>query len=187
MRLPFRSITVVLVGMLLFTGCRTYGDEGYDSQPKTYAALQEGVQQLEQDLGRAQSDLRQLESAAESVDTLESLAARYRALVSTHEAALHEHREQAERLSGESAYRTLHRVYGALTTDRQLLQDQYDRTTRTVWATVRDTTVPHAPVRLRSTYNITPVQYPGSSQPSIPMAEALQGLDESPGLQQDEE
>jgi hypothetical protein len=187
MRVSFRSFTVVLVGMLLLTGCRTYGDEGYESESKIYAALRDGVQQMEQDLGRAQSDLRRLESAAESVDTLKALAARYQALISSHEAVLHKHKEQAEQLSGESAYRSLHRVYGALITDRQLLQDQYERTTRKVWATVQDTTVPRVPVRLRSTYNITPVQYPGYSQPSISMAEALQGLEETPGLLQEEQ
>lgn len=187
MRLPFRFLTVVLVGTLMLTGCRTYGDEGYDSQPKNYAAFQQGVQQLEQDLGRAQSDLRQLESAAESIDTLESLATRYRSLVSSHEAALEDYSERAEHLSGETAHRTLHRVYGALVTDRRLLQRQYERTTRKVWATVRDTTVPRVPRRLRSSYSITPVQFPGFSQPSISMAQALRDAPGMPGLQEQQE
>lgn len=181
-------IVALLVGALVLVGCRTYGDAGYQSDQKTYDAIQQTVQQIEQDLGRAQSDLRRLESAAETMDTLGVLAERYRSLVGTHESALAEHREQVEQLTGESAYRTLHRIYGAMITDRRLLQRQYERTTRKVWATVRNTEIPRVPFRLASSYMITPVRFPRvDGVDTITMAEALQGVEETPGLQMEEQ
>lgn len=179
--------SLVLVGLLLLTGCRTYGNEGYESQRKTYAAIQETMQQLDQDLGRAQSDLRQLESAADSLDTLKPLADRYHALVSSHEATLALHRGEADELSEGSSYRSLHQAYGALITDRRLLQRQYERTIRAVWATVRDTIPPLAPARRRSTYMTTPIGFTDAEAvPAITMARALQGAEGSPGRQQQE-
>ncbi len=186
MTFSLRSLLVVFTGVLLLAGCRTYGDEGYDSGPKTYSALQKTVQQLEQDLGRAESDLRRLESAAESSKALQPLAERYRTLVEGHEATLEQYRETADHLSASSAYRTLHRSYGALVTDRRLLQRQYERTTRKVWATVRDSTIPKTPTRKESSYMITPVNYPEGNRPDISMAEALQGAEDTPGLQREE-
>jgi hypothetical protein len=179
---------VLLAGALLLVGCRTYGDAGYQSEQKTYDAIQQTVQQIEQDLGRAQSDLRRLESAAETMDTLRVLTERYRTLVDSHESALAQHREQAEHLTGESAYRTLHRVYGAMVTDRRLLQRQYERTTRKVWATVRTTAIPRVPFRPASSYMITPVRFPRvDGVDTITMAEALQGVEGTPGLQMEEQ
>lgn len=186
MTFSFRSLLVVLAGALLLTGCRTYGDEGYESGPKMYSALQETVQQLEQDLGRAESNLRRLESAAQSADDLQPLTERYRTLVQGHEATLQQYREQAEQLSTSSAYRSLHRSYGALITDRRLIQRQYERTTRNVWAAVRDSTVPRAPIQRKSSYMTTPVQYPEGNQLDISMGEALRGVEDTPGLQREE-
>jgi hypothetical protein len=177
----------LLAVLLVVAGCRTYGDQGYESGPKTYSAIQETVQQMEQDLNRAESDLRRLRSAAASVDTLEGLADRYASLVESHASTLASHREQADRLSGESAYRTLSRIYGAMVTDRRLLRLQYERTTRKVWATVRDSTLPRTPRRLKSSYSITPVQYPRPNRPEISMAEALRGVGGTPGLQREEQ
>jgi hypothetical protein len=182
-----RSLSIVLAGLLLLTGCRTYGNEGYDSGPKTYDAIQQTVTLLEQELGRAESDLRRLESAAASMDTLGALADRYRSYVASHEATLERYREQADRLSGGSAYRSLHRIYGAMVTDRRLLQRQYQRTTRKIWATVRDTTLPRTPRRRASDYMITPVRYPSDDTPTISMAEALRAVEGTPGLQPEEQ
>jgi len=177
------SPLVLFAGVLMLVGCRTYGDRGYESGPKTYRAMQQTVQQMEQGLSRAQSDLRRLQSAAASADTLDGLVDRYRGLVESHETTLEQHRAQAEELTGESAYRTLHRTYGAMITDQRLLRRQYERTTHKVWATVRDTTLPKAPTRLESSYSITPVQYPRPQRPEISMAEALRELEGTPGLQ----
>lgn len=182
-----RSLLLVLTSTVLLVGCRTYGDEGYNSEQKMYSAIQQTVQQMDQELGRAQSDLRRLQSAAESADTLGGLVERYRTLVEGHEATLKQHKKQAEALTGNSAYRTLHRIYGAIVTDRRLLERQYQRTTRKVWATVRDTTIPRTPTRKKSDYIITPVNYPQKNTPDISMAEALRGIEGTPGLQREEQ
>ena len=183
-----RTLSVTIAILLLLTGCRTYGNEKYETGPKTYAAIQDIVKQLDQELGRAQSDLRRLEAAAEAREDLEPLAERYRSYVQSHEAALAGHRNQADRLSADAAYRTLHRTYGAIVTDRRLLQTHYRRTVRAVWATVRDTTLPHKAVRDPSRYVITPVQYPRVNRTGpLTMADALQALEGTPGLQREEQ
>lgn len=184
----FRFLPVaVCAGLLILAGCRTYGNDKYETGPKTYAALQQTVQQLEQELGRAKSDLRRLESAAETHAKLKPLAERYRSYVESHEAALKGHRDQAEQLSANSAYRTLHRSYGALVTDRRLLEKQYRRTVRAVWAAARDTTIPRRPAQDPSRYVIRPVNFPrvGGRGP-ITMAEALRPMQGTPGLQREE-
>jgi outer membrane murein-binding lipoprotein Lpp len=182
-----RVLLAAIAGALLLTGCRTYGNDKYDTGPKTYQAIQQTVQQMEQELSRAQADLRRLESAAETSDTLSPLAARYRSFVASHEAALAGHRAQAERLSAESSYRTLHRIYGAMVTDRRLLDKQYRRTVRKVWATVRDTTIPRKRALDPSRYVITPVNFPRVGQRGpITMADALRAAEGAPGLQREE-
>lgn len=184
---PFVPI-VVFAGLVVLTGCRTYGNDKYETGPKTYEALQKTLTQLDQELGRAESDLRRLESAAQSRSDLEPLLERYRSYVQSHQAALEGHREQAEQLTASASYRSLHRAYGALVTDRRLLQKQYRRTTRQVWATVRGTEVPRSPSRDPSQYVNTPVNFPPANpRDPISMTEALRALEGTPGLRREEE
>ena len=186
MTVPSRLLLLIAASILLLAGCRTYGNKKYESEQRMYGAIQQTVKQMKQELGRAQSDLRRLESAAESADTLAALVERYRMLVEKHAADLRRHQARAAALTGGSAYRALHRRYGAIVTDRRLLKKQYQRTTRKVWATVRDTTVPRTPTRKKSDYIITPVNYPQQNPPDISMAEALRGARGTPGLQREE-
>lgn len=183
-----RPIFLLVAGAMILAGCRTYGDEGYDSGPKTYQALQKGIQQLDQALGRAQSDLRRLEAVADTSEALGPLAERYRNLVSSHETALEDHRQQVEALSAGSAYRSLHRSYGALVTDQRLLQRQYQRTVQAVYAAVRGEAPASTPAPLQSNYSITPVAFPrmGRGQ-GLSMAEALRGAAGTPGMQREEQ
>lgn len=179
---------VFLSGFIVLTGCRTYGNEKYETGPKTYEALQQTMTQMEQNLGRAESDLRRLESAAEARSELQPLAERYQSFVESHEAALEGHREQVEQLSADAAYRTLHRTYGALVTDQRILQRQYQRTTRKVWATIRGSNIPQPPIRSRSEYVDTPVNFPSvDEEVPITMAEALRALEGTPGIQRQEQ
>lgn len=183
----FRFVLFALAAVLILSGCRTYGDQGYGSEAKTYAAIQQTVQQLEQELGPAQSDLRRLESVVESRDTLQALVDRYRALVESHKALLAIHREQADRLTEESSSRRLSRYYGAMITDRRLLQHQYERATRAVGAAIEGRSVAYEPIIRQSTYNINPVQYPIPDRlRPMSMAEALQGTADTTGVQQEE-
>lgn len=178
----------LVVSVLILTGCRTYGDEGFESESKMYGALQESVQQIERSLQRSESDLQRLQAAAERDDRLEGHVRQYRSLLQSHQMMAADHAQQAERLSGDASYRTLHRVYGAMITDQKLLQQKYRRALRGIWATVRDTTIPRPSARLPSRYSITPVQYPRVDRRiEITMAEALRGVDGAPGLQREEQ
>ncbi|PSQ76974.1 MAG: hypothetical protein BRD35_04950 [Bacteroidetes bacterium QH_7_62_13] len=179
---------ILFSGLLILSGCRTYGNDQYENGPEMYEALQRTVTQLEQELGRAESDLRRLESAAETRSELQPLVERYQSYVESHEAALAGHRKQAEQLSSEASYRELHRVYGAIVTDRRLIQKQYRRATRKVWAIARGTDTPRKPVRDESQYVDTPVNFPQvEDRGSITMTEALRALEGTPGLQRREQ
>ena len=182
----FRVLLFIFVaGGLVLTGCRTYG--GYGSEEKTYHQIQETIRQLEQELGRAQSDLRRLETAADTVDALKPLADRYRELVASHEGYLQTYRGQAEALSAGASYRNLHRTYGAMITDRDLLHRQYTRTVRVVWATVRNVDVPRKTTLSSSMYSTTPVGFPRVRfRGPITMAEALQAVAVESGVQREE-
>jgi len=182
-----RVLFFALAGVVLLSGCRTYGNEKHETGPKTYQAIQETVEQMEQDLGRVQADLRRLESAAETNVALKPLANRYQSYVQSHEDAIAGHREQAERLTPQSSYRTLHRTYGAMITDRRLLETKYERAVRAVWATVRETTIPRKRAQDPSRYVVTPVNFPRVRQRGpITMADALRAMEATPGLQQEE-
>lgn len=187
MTLSSRFALLALAGVLVLTGCRTYGDQGYGSEAKTYAAIQQIIQQLEQELGRAESDLRRLESAAESRDTLQAFVDRYRTLVESHKALLAIHREQADRFTEESSSRALNRYYGAMITDRRLLQRQYERTVRAVGAAIEGGAIAYEPILRQSNYSITPVRYPHPEvQRAISMTEALQGMTGTSGGEEED-
>jgi len=180
-----RSVSFVVMLAVLLVGCRTYGGHGTEEQ--TYEEMQQSVQRLEDELGPAQSDLRQLTAAADRDTALAPLVERYRDLVQTHESMIEAQQERIRALSSTSAYRTLSRTYGAFITDHQLLRRQYARTIRQVYGTVRDSAAPQPRAQDPSTYALTPVNYPESrGVRSITMAEALRPLAGTPGLQQPE-
>lgn len=179
---------VAFVVLLILAGCRTYGDEGYASESKTYAAIQHSTQQLERHLSRAESDLRQLKSAAEQQDTLQVFVRQYESVVESHRSMLEHHKHQLADLTPDASYRTLRSSYGAIITDERLLTQNYRRTLRGIWAAVRDTTIPRIGTRMPSRYSVTPVQFPRVGRPGeLTMADALRGSIGTPGLQRAEQ
>ena len=175
-----------LSALVLLAGCRTYGGRGTEAQ--TYEEMGAAVEELEADLGPAQSNLQQLRAAVEQDSSLGPLAERYNDLVQLHESMISAQRQRVDTLSAEVSYRTLHRSYGAMITDQKLLRTQYTRTVRQVYAAVRDTTAPGPEVRSPSTYTITPVDYPDPRKPAeVTMSEALAPVVGTPGLQPPEE
>lgn len=188
---PMRTTTHFLVfaglsALVLLAGCRTYGGRGTEAQ--TYEEMGAAVEELEADLGPAQSDLQQLRAAVEQDSSLAPLAERYNELVQLHESMISAQRQRVDTLSAEASYRTLHRSYGAMITDQKLLRTQYTRTVRQVYAAVRDTTDPGPVVRSPSTYTTTPVDYPDPRRRAeVAMSEALAPVSGTPGLQPPEE
>jgi len=175
MRIPHTLLLVTLSALLTLTGCRTYGDSGYESGPKIYAQMQQTVRQGEQDLARAQGDLRRLEAAADTMAELQPMVERYREALTRHQRVLDEHRELVSSLSASSSYRSLHRAYGAMTTDERVLRKVYDRTTRRVYAAVHGTDVDAGDGPNESTYYTNPVdlQRQENLQNRLTMEQAL--------------
>jgi len=175
------TVIISLIGGLLFAvaGCRTYG--GHNSEARIHEALRESVRELESEVSAAEASLQQLEAAAKQVDDLSPLVHRYETLVHSHQSLVRAQEETVTRLSEESSHRALSRAYGAVVTDQRLLHRQYDRTVREVYAVVRDTLRPTPPLRDRSTYSITPVNYP-VAQREITMIDALRPVEGAPGL-----
>jgi hypothetical protein len=157
MRIPHSFLVLTVAVLLMLTGCRTYGDSGYESGPKIYGQMQQTLRQGDQDLARAQADLRRLEAAADTMPELEPMVERYRDAVTRHQQVLTEHRELVESLSASSSYRSLHRAYGGMTTDERMLRKIYDRTTRRVYAAVHGTEVDAGDGPNESTYYTNPV------------------------------
>jgi hypothetical protein len=187
---PVRSVPVVLAltAFVLFTGCRTYGNEQYDNAPKMYSAMQEAVQQFDDALNRANVDLRKLEEAAERTDTLSALADRFRGVVAKHDSMLARQRAQVDKLSGDSNYRALHRVYGAIVTDQRLITLRYRRTIQQVRAAVQPSASDQSESLAEAgrSYSIRPVGSPSDREEDpLTMDEALRAAPPTPGLQGD--
>jgi len=148
---------LALVGLLV-SGCRTYG--GYESKPKTYQALQRSVEAFADERDRAEADFRTLSDAAEASDTLRSLADEYQALLDEHESLLETQQNRVEHLSASSAYRALHRGYGATVTEKRMMEQKYRRLVRAVHATVRGTGTTSEATNTERRYTIRPVNFP---------------------------
>ena len=135
--------TTRLIGaMLLLTfavgGCRTYG--GYGSTEDMLGKIQQATQRFAEDYERAQGERDALQRAASDDPALVALAERFAAVVERQGALVEEHRALAEEASaggnilfawvGPDTYRQLHRTYGALITDQQIVQDRYGEVLR---------------------------------------------------------
>lgn len=174
-----RSRRLVLLsvglGLLIMSGCRTYG--GYGVQEKTYEAMQTTIQSFESDLKKAEADLRRLEEAAAQDQGLESLVSRFRHLVEEHESFLTTQHERLERLSPESDPRTLHTAYGATVTERRMLEQRYQRIIANVQTAVQGTTATGSGESASERrYMVTPIGFPDDQQSELTMTKALRGL-----------
>ena len=123
----------MLLVLFVAAGCRTYG--GYGSAEDTLAKIQEATQRFAEDYQRAQGERDALQRAAAADPALAEVAERFAAVVEQQGAMVEEHRRTAEEASaggnilfawvGPDAYRRLHRTYGALISDQQIIQDRY--------------------------------------------------------------
>lgn len=165
---------LVLFGLAL-SGCRTYG--GYDTKTKTYQAMQKAVQTFEEEVDQAETDLRMLETAAVESDTLQALAVQYRDLIDEHESLLQKQQNRIERLSSSSSYRNLHVAYGATVTEQRMVQQKYQRVTRTVRAVVQAPSSQEARAKGDRRYTVRPIGFPPAKEKQqLSMEQALRGL-----------
>ena len=175
MRALLPVLGVALGFFLLVTGCRTYGDSGYESGPKMYRQMQEAPGQGEEDRAGAQADRRRWRAAADTGAGLDPRVGGSRGALTRHEEVLDKHRTYVESLSASSSYRSLHRAYGAMTTDERVLRTIYNRTIRRVYAAVHGTEVDEGDGPAESTYFTEPVEYrrAANQQDQLTMQEAL--------------
>lgn len=129
---------VCLLLLLLATGCRTYG--GYDSADAFVAKIREAAEQSFRHYDRALVERDALQRAADADSSLAPIFARFAAAVDEHALLVEEHHRAARRASssnnilfrwvGPDANRGLHRLYGAIISDQQVISDQYDEVRR---------------------------------------------------------
>lgn len=165
------AVALSLVGLVLFTGCRTYG--GYGSEEATYSQMQAANAQFADQLERARADLEALQSAADTNAALQPLAERMDNMVDTHEDLLAEHEDLVASMTADDGYRALHKAYGTLVTESRLMRKQYDRVVRNVQATVRGTDLYTKPLSARSAYYVSPIGDPERAPASLTMEQAL--------------
>ncbi len=172
---PFSLLLVVVI---VFVGCRTYGE--YESEAKVYDEMEQAVQQFSEDLQHAEEELRLLEQAAAESESLQPVANRYHNLTEEHRLLLEDQRSELDELSPEEGYRTLSRSYRGMVKEQSVLQQQYRRALRTVRTIVQEQQgMPPAPNRIqdRSRYVIEPLGFPKSqSADSLTMENVLQPM-----------
>lgn len=148
-------VTLILLLLFVVAGCRTYGDH-YGNEEALLANILEANERFGEELARAQGEL----AALESVEAFGDYAARYAAVAQVHEAILAEHRDLAEEAKEhDDNYRFLHRLYGAIISDQQIVKDRYgELVSAMARAAARDTTA-RAPVPDQSRYQVAPAFY----------------------------
>lgn len=171
-RFPAFLLLACLIGL---SGCRTYGD--YDSEAKTYEAIQWSLQQFSDELTQAEEDLRRLEEEAADVEALQPLTDRFHNLVEEHRSLIDQQRQIVEELSEDSGYRTLRRTYSSMVTEQRLLIRQYQRAIQNVQSVAQESAAGDVSMRDESQYVIEPLGFPRARQgESLTMSEALQAL-----------
>jgi hypothetical protein len=139
-------IVGVIAILALVAGCRTYG--GYNSEEATYQQILIAIDELEAETSDFERRLGAVRSSI-PVDELDRLANSRSQLVA-------EYRQIADRLSGSSSHRELRRIYGAIISDRQILNDHL---TRLEMASSESFAAPVRHADLRTNYQIVPVFY----------------------------
>lgn len=114
----------LLVAVVALAGCRTYG--AHDATALTYVQIEQVHDAFARALERSRAEYAQLQrtSAGEREQAVDA----YRAILADHEALLDAHRTLVEALGGpEAGYRTVHRVYGMMLSEQQLIFARYER------------------------------------------------------------
>lgn len=117
-----RRLVGWMLVLLVLGGCRTYG--AYDNEEQTLEEIAEANAVFADELERARADLATLDAAASGDARLAEPAVVFGATLALHELALAAHLLAAEEVDDDD-YRELHRLYGAIISDQQIIRDQY--------------------------------------------------------------
>lgn len=109
--------------LVMISGCRTYG--GYGTTELIPQQMQQAVQQFEDDLERAESDILALSEATAQNAALEPAETQYRDLVALHQTFLEAHRATLDEYEDGGTYRALNREYGAMIAEQRLIEMRY--------------------------------------------------------------
>ncbi len=120
-----KNVSALLVLLIVFSGCRMYG--GHGSEEAMYAQIQEALERYEDRADRLQGDYDALNRATSRRPMLVPEAVALAALQTAQQSTLAFHRETAASVGEGSSYRTLSRALGAMITQQQIIEDQYDR------------------------------------------------------------
>ena len=120
-----RTPLLIVMSLLVATGCRTYG--GYGSEEASFTQIQSALERYEAQSQRMQGDAEALAAAVGDNAALAGQAGRLAALVADQEALLEFHRAQAASVTESSSYRDLSRALGAMLTEQQVIDDRYRR------------------------------------------------------------
>ncbi|MFW5955202.1 MAG: hypothetical protein ACOCSK_00490 [Rhodothermales bacterium] len=149
-----RSVFLVILGVLLFTGCRSYG--GFDSRDELYTQLQRASAEFERELLEAQRLSDELAERALAHPEYERISQDLGTIIALHEAMLAENRSTIEELSENSPYRSLARAYGAVISDQDVLRRMLQQTTEVIDGAAELDVTPRPIV---SPYSVVPVFY----------------------------
>ncbi len=162
-----RLVGGVLLLAFVASGCRTYG--GYGSAEDLPGKIQQATQRFAEDYGRAQAERDALQRAATANPALDALSVRFAEVVAQQGALVEEHQRLADAAAGRGGsnflfawvgpdnYRWLHRIYGAIVSDQQLIRDRYAAVLRAVQQTVGG--APDQPVAEVGRYQVAPQFY----------------------------
>ena len=162
-----RLVGGVLLLVVVASGCRTYG--GYGSSEDMLEKIQQATQRFAEDYERAQGERDALQRAAGGDASLAPLAEQFAAVVESQGAAVAAQQalaqEAADRTGsnilfawvGPDDYRWLHRAYGALISDQQIIQDRYGEVLRALKETVGMTAA--STMEEEGRYQVTPHFY----------------------------
>lgn len=153
----WRTLLTIVVAGIVLAGCRTYG--GHGNEAATYEQIQKAHQIFQDDFARKQADLRKLEQAAAGDGILSGVAMQYAQIVRGQEAVLARQAEQIAELSADSDYRHLHRVFGAIISQRNTIRTQYDGLLASLAQSEAGLDTTDATVQVERPYALTPPYY----------------------------
>lgn len=181
MKTPPRRWWPLLLAVFLLAGCRTYGD--YNSEALTLDAIGAANASFAEELERARADLATLEQRAGTEPRLAEAAVAFAGVVAAHELLLMDHTLLAEEAADdwEDDYRALHRAYGAIVTDAQVIRDRYAHVLAAAARQVA--TAPGGEVTNWSRYQVVPPYYEAirSANYRLSVTEVLRRAEAAPG------
>lgn len=122
-----RAATGLVAVLVLFvlTGCRTYG--GYGTEPETIDQIRIANDQFAEEMERARAEYEYLLEQVQQDPGLVAFAESYLAILQLQEQKLLENLDLAESAyDNPDNYRTLSRVYGAIISNQNVVEDRYD-------------------------------------------------------------